>query len=189
MSLPPPSDLEAEAVVLSAVLWGDRRPGQLRLRPAWLWLPENRAAWAVAQALEDMGLAGLEAWGGMGRDKARQPRYSCRALGVGLDTRLAARVLPRLTSLPAWWWRRRLQQIMGRTGDPDEAARTIRARARERALIDRMSRIEAALRGGEPPDWQLVNGAVAGLLRMRAGHRREELRRALTGMVDGAAHE
>lgn len=179
----PPHDLEAEKVVLGAVLWGDRRASELRLRPAWLWYPDNRCTWAVLLAIEELGDAGRVAWGGCrvrpGPFRRRQLLPTCHALGVGVDTRLAARVLAQVGSGPLWYWERRLHQIMGYTGDPEECARIIRDKARERALLGRMARIERELRNGEPPSWELVHGIVAGLLRMRAGHRRRELEMAV----------
>ncbi len=50
-SLPPPHDLEAERVMLAAVLWGDLCAHELEADD-WWW-PEHRAVWAVVAALEE----------------------------------------------------------------------------------------------------------------------------------------
>lgn len=158
----PPHDLEAETVVLSAVLWGDRRASELRLRPGWLWQPDNRCTWAVLLALEELENAGRVAWGGV--DARRLP--SCQALGVGVDERLAARVLARVGSGPLWYWQRRLHWIMGYGGDPEECARIVRDRARERHLIVGLHRVEAALRAGEDPSVELLRWTARRLEQM-----------------------
>lgn len=161
-ALLPPHDLEAETVVLSAVLWGERQASELRLRPGWLWQPDNRCTWAVLLVLEELGNAGRVAWGGV--DVRGLP--SCQALGVGVDERLAARVLARLGSGPLWYWQRRLRRIMGYGGDPEECARVVRDRARERRLIVGLQRVEAALRAGEEPSAELLRWTARRLEQM-----------------------
>ena len=175
----PPHDLEAETVVLSAVLWGDQRASSVRIRTPWLWSADNRCTWAVLLAVEELGDAGCVAWGGC---LVRQLLPTCYALGTGPDVELVARALADVGHGPLWYWQHRLRQIMGYGGDVEECARTIRDKARERSLLARMARIERCLRAGEPPDWRVVTDTVAGLLRMRQGHRRRELEDALRGV-------
>jgi len=172
----PPHDLDAEAVVLSSVLWGERRPSQLGVRRRWLYSPDNRCTWAVLEAVEEMGTEAMVAWGG---DTERPA--SCRALGTMPNTELVATALADGAGHgPLWYWRARLRRLMQRPPfeprrDPERCARIVRDRARERALLWRLGELEAALRRGERPDYGLVLGALAGLLRMRQAHRWEEL--------------
>jgi len=50
----PPHDLEAEAVVLSAVLWGDVEAHSTGLEPGDFWAPMHRSIWAVMLAAEEL---------------------------------------------------------------------------------------------------------------------------------------
>jgi hypothetical protein len=55
-------------------------------------------------------------------------------------------------------------------------AERLRDLAWQRWLIRHLHRLEAQLRAGERPSARLINGLIRGLLVVRAGHRRDELR-------------
>lgn len=161
---PLPHDLGAETVVLSAVLWGDRTAEQLRLRASWFVSPEHSWLWAALTALEKL-----------------RPAYDYE-----LRLAILLRLMSDLCAKTERYWHCRLLQISSYGGDPERCAAAIRARARERAVLKRMGRVAADLLDGDAPDWHLVLDTVAGLLRMRADHRRQELLEALDGAAAGA---
>ena len=179
---PPPHDLEAEQIVLSAVLWGDRTAHQLRLRPRWFFGPEHGELWAVLLSIEEL----RERVEQLGMLHHGLPVLVARVLAVPPETSkpgAAVYVLPPRITL------RRLREIMSRCAIRDryieDAARRIRDRARERWLLRTMTQIEAEIRAGECPDGQLMLAGVEGLLRVRQAHRRAELTEALDGRTTG----
>jgi hypothetical protein len=165
LALPPPHDLEAEEVVLSAVLWGDVRPSALRLDPRWFWPPDHQWLWALLLTYEEMGLLPL------GQESramfARGQWWSFR--GPDLSLLIASMSLPdepdpRERRAPQVRWvpehaRRRLLQLMGRCPGRHNGSRwmtigdyaaLVRRRWRDRQLCRGMQLIDAALRLGEP---------------------------------------
>jgi replicative DNA helicase len=136
----PPHDLEAETVVLSAVLWGDLRASELRLRARAYWAPEHQQMWAALLSIEE------------------QPWPA--PLGPGARLAAAIRVLEQLG---AGRWHERLVEIMGLTGDADRCTEIVRRKARERWLIRHMQRIEHLLRQGVRPSARLLDGTAAAL--------------------------
>jgi hypothetical protein len=148
VSLPPPSDLEAEAVVLSVVLWGDATAHGLGLRPRQLWAPEHVQLWAVLLSLEELG---------------RRP-----------DLVLIARVL--IAAAPDWPAEPskvlgRLREIMSHAplwGLAEHVERVADA-ARRRWVIRHLHRVEHLLRRGELPSERLARGLAAALTEMVDG--------------------
>lgn len=116
---------------------------------------------AVAGAYRDGEPAGrllVYGWPVPRYDDAGGPQARAAAASVARELwSLLLRPTPPATELPV---------VAGR----------LRDLARQRWLIRHTQRIEAQLRAGERPSARLINGLIRGLLAMRAGHRRDELR-------------
>jgi hypothetical protein len=169
--LPPPHDLEAEEIVLSAVLWGDATAHALGLGARQLWAPEHGQLWAVLLSIEELGCERL-AWGAWRCGLPPGPACGTRSrglhFGAGVDLKLALRVV---VDLPDWppdpaSAALRFRDIMRRAplwGTVEDAAARVRELSRQRWLIRHMQRIEHLLRCGERPSERLLRGVAAAL--------------------------
>jgi hypothetical protein len=158
--LPPePHDVEAEQAVIGAALCCVVRASDLEVRPRQFWLPVHRAIWAVLQALD-----------GPPRIAPRLPRVVALVLGLASEVRglLPAGVGERELLCYLAWHREHWELHR-----PEHWAERVADAARRRWVIRHLHRVEHLLRRGELPSERLARGLAA----------------ALTGMVDGAAHE
>jgi replicative DNA helicase len=141
---PPPHDLAAEEVVLSAVLWSDRTAHELGLLPRQFWAVEHQQIWAVQLAAEEL----------LGDDLAPDTR-------AWTVTRVQLPWAPVPES--------RLREILCRVpvfGRPEHYAARVRELHHQRQLIEGMQRVDAALRAGERPSARLLRWTARRLEQM-----------------------
>jgi hypothetical protein len=183
--MPPPHDLRAEQQLLAAALLGETRAADLRISPRAFWCWRYRRCWALLLSWDEMAPSKrrrlLEAHGGevllvvvravtgdyRDGDELAGGHHAPAAARSALDElgRIRHMYTPPARELPV-------------------VAERLRDLARQRWLIRHTQRLEAQLRAGERSSARLVNGLIRGLLAMRAGHRRDELRRLEQMAVD-----
>jgi hypothetical protein len=166
---PPPHDLAAEEIVLSAVLWSDRTAHELGLLPRQFWGPENQELWAVLLGIEqcECRLNGWDLWWLIAQIYAIPPEPETPGRATyAIAPRLTIRRLLELLRLGALCLRGHELSDPARWQSPEQAAKSIRRTARQRQLIEGMQRVDAALRSGERPSARLLRWTARRLEQM-----------------------
>jgi replicative DNA helicase len=136
----PPHDLDAEAVVLAGVLWGDRTAHQLGLRPRHFWSPEHQQLWAIQLTAEEL----------LGDDLPAATRLWVALSVCSVGERYVRELL---LCAPLW-------------ATVEGYAARVRELARQRWLIRHMHRIEHLWRQGERPSARLLRWTARRLEQM-----------------------
>jgi replicative DNA helicase len=138
MTYPPPHDLEAERVVLSAVLCDEVTATELRLATYHFLAPVHKVTWGTMLAMDKMGLHSSsepETWVWVSRVVAdhRPHRWDITVRELG-----------------------QIRGLMHTARAAREAAPRLRELDRHRQLIRAMQRLDAQLRTGVVPSRELV---------------------------------
>lgn len=165
----PPADLPAEELLLGTVLWGDRTAHSFGLLPSHFWPPGHRRLWAVLLGIEQCRclLRDWDLWWLIAQIYAvpPEPEIPGRAT-YAASPKHTIRWLLELLRLGAVCLRGNELSDPARWQTPDEAARSIRERARQRLLIEGMQRVDSALRAGRRPSAELLRWTARRLEQM-----------------------